>query len=475
MMDLGDTSAYDYELPPELVARTPAERRDAARLLVLEPGGPADRTFADFPALLRAGDVLVLNETRVIPARLRITRAGGGSGEVLLLRPADRDAFAFEAREWFALVRPGRRLRPGARIDAGGAGATILEAADDGVRRLRFDDGVDVGALLERSGEVPLPPYVGPGDAGRAARYQTVFARVPGSVAAPTASLHFTPEILAAIAAAGVEIVRLTLDVGIGTFRPMHEGPVAAHRMHAERFAIPEATAAAVMGAKRDGRRVVAAGTTVVRALEGAAQADGIVRPGAAETRLFIRAGFEFRIVDALLTNFHLPRSTLLVLVAAFAGYEPIRGAYRTAIERRYRFFSFGDAMFAERARGQANRARMPDTPILEISRLEEIFEDDTTGIADLLEAAMKTGMTHLQVLHDAIGRSAIDDVMRASHAIKGSTANIGGNEVAAVAGRIETAARAGTWTGIAEDATELDQAYERLQDAVRTYRAEIS
>jgi S-adenosylmethionine:tRNA ribosyltransferase-isomerase len=319
---------------------------------VLDTDPPRDATFAEFPSLLRAGDVLVLNETRVIPARLRARRHGGGSAEVLLLRPADRDAFAFESRAWLALVRPSKRLPPGTRLALGDdAVVTIGETADDGQRIVRFDEGVDLAALLDRAGEVPLPPYVGAGDAARADRYQTVFARVPGSVAAPTASLHFTPEVLAAIEARGVEIVRLTLDVGIGTFRPMREGPVAAHQMHGERFAIPPETAAAVMRAKAEGRRVVAAGTTVVRALEGAAVDDGIVRPGGRETTLFITPGFRFRIVDALLTNFHLPKSTLLVLVAAFAGYARMRSAYAVAIEREYRFFSFGDAMFAERAK----------------------------------------------------------------------------------------------------------------------------
>jgi S-adenosylmethionine:tRNA ribosyltransferase-isomerase len=293
--------------------------------------------------------VLVLNETRVIPARLRFTRASGGAGEVLLLRPADRDAFAFEARAWYALVRPARRLPPGTRLEFAGAGATLESVAADGRRIVRFDDGVDLASLLERTGEVPLPPYVGAGDALRAARYQTVFARVPGSVAAPTASLHFTEAVLAAIAVRGVEIVRLSLDVGIGTFRPMRAGPIATHQMHGERYAIPAATAAAVNAARAQGRRVVAAGTTVVRALEGSALADGIVHPGSAETDLFITPGFRFRVVDALLTNFHLPQSTLLVLVAAFIGYERMRTAYDAAIARDYRFFSFGDAMFAER------------------------------------------------------------------------------------------------------------------------------
>ena len=348
--DLTATAAYAYDLPDELIARVPAAQRDEARLLVLEPG-PAlrDATFAAFPGLLRAGDVLVLNETRVIAARLRGLRAGGGSAEILLLRPAGGATFGFDAAEWEALVRPGRRLHAGARLTFPGAAATIAEDGPEGLRRLRFDPGVDVRDLLERAAEAPLPPYVGPGDAARAARYQTVFARVPGSVAAPTASLHFTESILATVAARGVEVVRLTLDVGIGTFRPIRETAVAAHTMHAERYAIPADAAAAVMRARAQGRRVVAGGTTVLRALEGAAEADGIVRGGSGETRLFVTPGFRFRIVDALLTNFHLPCSTLLVLVAAFAGYERVRAAYAHAIAARYRFFSFGDAMFAER------------------------------------------------------------------------------------------------------------------------------
>jgi S-adenosylmethionine:tRNA ribosyltransferase-isomerase len=307
--------------------------------------------------------VLVLNETRVIPARLRFRRTTGGSGEVLLLRPADRDAFAFDARAWYALVRPSRRLPPGTRIDVDGAGAIVEAVADDGRRVVRFDDDVDLADLLERAGELPLPPYVGAGDGVRAARYQTVFARVPGSVAAPTASLHFTEAVLAAIEERGVEIVRLTLDVGIGTFRPMRPGPLAAHVMHGERYAIPEATAAAIARAQNDGRRIVAAGTTVVRALEGSAVQDGVVRAGAAETRLFITPGFRFRVVDALLTNFHLPQSTLLVLVTAFIGHERMRNAYAAAIARDYRFFSFGDAMFAERNDSKPKESHVWSTP----------------------------------------------------------------------------------------------------------------
>ncbi len=315
-------------------------------------GSLEHRTFASFPELLRAGDVLVLNETRVVRARLRARREGGGDAELLLLRPRERAAFDPSAREWLALVRPGRKLRAGARLEAGGAGATIVGVLPDGPRIVRFDDGVDVGALLDRQGEVPLPPYVGrrDDDAERAERYQTVFARVPGSVAAPTASLHFTPEVLRAVEARGVRIVPLVLDVGIGTFRPMAGATIDEHVMHAERYAIPEETAAAIAAARREGRRVVAAGTTVLRALEGAAlDAAGDVPAGEGETGLFVTPGFRFRVVDALLTNFHLPRSTLLVLVSAFAGFANVRSAYRAAVAEHYRFFSFGDAMFVER------------------------------------------------------------------------------------------------------------------------------
>jgi S-adenosylmethionine:tRNA ribosyltransferase-isomerase len=359
-----DVAAYDYALPEELIAHEPAERREAARLLVVGPGEAlAHRTFADFPSLLRAGDVLVLNETRVVRARLRGVREPGRDGgaargiELLLLRPRAQAAFDPSAREWLALVRPGRKLRTGARMRFGDAGATVAEILPDGPRVVRFDDGVDVGVLLESHGEVPLPPYVGlrpperdERDDPRAARYQTVFARVPGSVAAPTASLHFTTTILDALRARGVILAPLVLDVGIGTFRPMSGTTIDEHVMHAERYAIPGETADALAAARRERRRVIAAGTTVLRALEGAALADGTVRAGEGETALFVTPGFRFRVVDALLTNFHLPRSTLLVLVSAFAGYARVRDAYRAAIEERYRFFSFGDAMFVERS-----------------------------------------------------------------------------------------------------------------------------
>lgn len=313
-------------------------------------GAISHRRFTDFPALLRAGDVLVLNETRVVRARLRGRRIpGGGAAEVLLVHPAGGERYDPAATRWLALVRPGRRLREGARIEIGGdAVATIAGTAPGGARIVQFESALSVGELLERHGEVPLPPYIGEAGRPHAARYQTIFARAPGSVAAPTASLHFTDEVFAEVRKRGVEIVRLTLDVGLGTFRPIASGTIDEHSMHREHYEIPPATAAAIERALREGRRVVAAGTTVLRALEAAAQAGGHVRAGSAATCLYITPGFRFRVVSALLTNFHLPRSTLLVLLSAFAGYEAVRASYREAIRSGYRFFSFGDAMFVE-------------------------------------------------------------------------------------------------------------------------------
>jgi len=310
-----------------------------------------DRRFTDFPALLGPRDVLVVNETRVIRARLRGRRSpSGGSVELLLLRPVDA-GFTFSARRWFALLRPARRLTPGSVIELpDGARATVVDVLPDGPRIVAIDVDEPLESYLERHGEIPLPPYVGPGRPERAAHYQTVFARVPGSVAAPTASLHFTPAILTAIRDRGVTIAPLVLDVGIGTFRPIAAPTIDEHVMHAERYVIPPETVAAIATARARGGRIVAAGTTVLRALEGAA-VDGPLRAGAGETRLYVTPGFAFTTVDALLTNFHLPKSTLLVLVSAFAGYDRIMNAYAEAIARGYRFFSFGDAMFVERNR----------------------------------------------------------------------------------------------------------------------------
>jgi S-adenosylmethionine:tRNA ribosyltransferase-isomerase len=346
------TTTYRYALPEERIAKTPAEPRDAARLLVLTDDARfEDRVFTDFPSFLRAGDLLVLNETQVIRARLRATRErSGGAVELLLLRPADRDRFDLSARRWRALVKPGRRLREGALIRFGELGtAQVTAVGADGVRELLFDLRVPLEKVLETYGEMPLPPYVGSGDEVRAARYQTVFARVPGSVAAPTASLHFSQAVLDAIAQRGVIIVPVTLDVGLGTFKPIETERIDDHVMHAERYAISAQTAAAINAAKREGRRVVAAGTTVVRTLEAAAQGDGEIVAQEGETSIFITPGFTFRVVDALLTNFHLPASTLLTLVSAFAGFERTKAAYRHAIDAGYRFYSFGDAMFMER------------------------------------------------------------------------------------------------------------------------------
>jgi len=349
--DLGSVAAYDYELPPGLIAKTPADPPDASRLLVLRvAGGLEHRVFSDLPALLGPSDVLAFNETRVIRARLRGTRESGGAAEILLLRPLDRPRYAADARLWSALVRPGRKLRAGARVRFGDDATCTVEAVlPDGTRALAFDLRVPLEELLERHGEMPLPPYVGSGDEARAARYQTAFARVPGSVAAPTASLHFTPRVLAALHARGVELVPLVLDVGYGTFKPMERERLDEHVMHAERYSISESSARALEAARAAGRRIVAAGTTTARALESAALEDGTVRAGEAETALFVTPGFDFRVTGALLTNFHLPHSTLVVMVSAFAGYDRIQAAYAAAIAERYRFYSFGDAMFVER------------------------------------------------------------------------------------------------------------------------------
>ncbi len=319
--------------------------------MVLRSDGRIEhRRFAEFAEILTPGDVLAINETAVIRARLNGRRSpGGGAAEVLLLRPLDRPRYDPTARRWQALVRPGRRLRKGDRIEFGFDGtAEIVAVAPDGIREIELDLRVPLEVLLENHGEMPLPRYVGPGDERRAARYQTIFARLPGSVAAPTASLHFTPRIVESLRARDVTLAPLRLDVGYATFKPIESELLAEHVMHAETYAIPAATADVLNEAKSRGRRIVAAGTTTLRALESAASLEGRVAAGEAETTLFIRPGFRFRVADLLLTNFHLPGSTLLVLVAAFAGYERIAAAYANAIEEGYRFYSFGDAMLIE-------------------------------------------------------------------------------------------------------------------------------
>lgn len=347
-------SDFDFALPQELIAQRPAERRDASRLLVLRcaRGSIEHRMFADLPELLEPGDLLVLNDARVVPARLLGRKAGtGGKVELLLVRPAaDEGAAAALERDvsalrWVCLGQASKGLKPGARVELeADLHAEVLESRGGGELLVRFSG--PQGSLLEaidRAGRLPLPPYIErPPEAGDADRYQTVYARSPGSVAAPTAGLHFTPEVFERLRARGVQRAELTLDVGPGTFLPVRTEDLASHQMHPERFHVPKATAAAVDAAPR----VVAAGTTVVRTLEAATDPDtSLLREGPGETRLFITPGFTFRQVDVLLTNFHLPRSTLLMLVSALAGRERVLEAYREAVERRYRFFSYGDAM----------------------------------------------------------------------------------------------------------------------------------
>lgn len=330
-----DTSAFDYELPPERIAQQPLAQRDAARLLV-DRGPqrpPEDARVHDLPELLEPGDLLVVNTTRVLPARLQLRKATGGAAEVLLLEPRGAD-------RWEALVRPGRRLPAGTVLESD-SGAVRVEVQDDlgdGVRLVAVESltgDADVLAALDKAGQVPLPPYIDH-DLDDPERYQTVYAERPGSVAAPTAGLHLTGELLARCAARGVEVATVDLAVGLATFRPIAAEKVEHHVMHAERYAVPEET----MRRAEAARRVVAVGTTVVRALESAA-ATGELQ---GRTELFIHGDHEFRVVDRLLTNFHLPRSSLLVMIDAFIGAR-WRDLYGTAIQRDYRFLSFGDAM----------------------------------------------------------------------------------------------------------------------------------
>jgi len=342
------TRDFDYDLPEGAIADRPAPRGES-RLLVVDREGPErHRRVRDLPALLQAGDLAILNDTRVIPARLYGRRLGepGGEIELLLIEKTGE-------REWEALGKPGRRLRPGTALAfEGGLGAEVLARAEDGRLRLRFSEAVE--PRLEAIGHVPLPPYIKrPDEAADRERYQTVFARHPGAIAAPTAGLHLSEEILAGLAAAGVEVAYVTLHVGIGTFKPVTAELVHEHRMDAERYTVPEQTAAAWARARARGGRVLAMGTTVVRTLESAALAGGSggeVRAGSGRTELFIIPGFPFQAVDLLLTNFHLPRSTLLMLVSAFVGSRKRALAiYRDAIAEGYRFYSYGDAMLAER------------------------------------------------------------------------------------------------------------------------------
>ncbi|CAN5731018.1 tRNA preQ1(34) S-adenosylmethionine ribosyltransferase-isomerase QueA [soil metagenome] len=354
--DLTRASTYDYHLPPELVARYPAERRDGSRLLVVpsEPGAGAGRTlehrsFPDLLDYLAPGDLLVLNESRVLPVRLLGHKPTGAACEVFLLRPVGGpDGTGEDLLRWEALVRPGSKLKPGRRVvvAAGELEVVIEDALPDGGRIVRLETPLGADAALERYGRIPLPPYLERDEEPEdRERYQTVFARVPGSVAAPTAGLHFTPELLARISGAGVKVTRVTLHVGPGTFRPVEADRVEDHVMHAERWEVPPEAADAVARTQARGGRVWAVGTTVVRTLESAAATDGTIPAGSGETRLFLHPGVPIRVVDGLVTNFHLPRSTLLMLVAAMAGYERTMEAYAQAVAEAYRFYSYGDAM----------------------------------------------------------------------------------------------------------------------------------
>lgn len=347
-------SDFDFHLPEELIAQQPLADRAASRMLTLDrhSGEFADRTFTDLPGLLRPGDLLVLNNTRVIPARLFGRRSGlhtqanhQATGRVQIMLTEQLSPW-----EWRVLARPGRKVLTGEVIRfSDELEAEVIAHGEFGERTLRFTPVEDFYAALDRTGHIPLPPYIHREDSREdRERYQTVFSAQPGSVAAPTAGLHFTPEVLAALHARGVQTAYVTLHVGLGTFQPVRVERVEEIHLHRERYTLPVETAEAINTALGEGRRVIAVGTTTVRTLEHCArQADGApLTPHSGDTSIFISPGFQFRVISGLLTNFHLPQSTLLMLVSAFAGRDPVLAAYRHAVEARYRFFSYGDCMF---------------------------------------------------------------------------------------------------------------------------------
>ncbi len=339
----GDLTAdYDFALPPARIAQQPIESRDASRLMVVDRERQTieHRRFSDLADLIPPGDVLVVNRTRVMRARLLGRRASGAPAELLLLKPLGDGRYE-------AMVSPGGKLKPGRRVEiAPGFQAEILEVTERRTRIVRLESDLSLDEAIERYGHVPLPPYIHRADASEdAERYQTVFARERGSVAAPTAGLHFTPELLDRLAARGVIRAEVLLHVGAGTFKPVEVDDPAKHVMHEEWYSVSADAARAIAIARAAGRHVWAVGTTSVRTLETVANDDGTIRPGEGETRIFIRPPHRFLVVDRLITNFHLPRSTLIMLVAAFAGYELTMRAYREAVEAGYRFYSYGDAM----------------------------------------------------------------------------------------------------------------------------------
>ncbi len=336
------TSDFDYYLPEELIAQTPAEPRDSSRLLVFdrETGDVTHSRFSNIEDFLLPGDLLVLNETKVIPARLFGTKRGGSTPfEFLLLK-------RLSLSEWEVIMKPGKRLNTGGYVDfAPGLSARLVEKLSDGVCRVEFEYEGVFERLLEQYGNTPLPPYITE-KLEDASRYQTVYAKTDGSAAAPTAGLHFTPELLQSLEEDGIGAARILLHVGLGTFRPMKEERVEDHIMHSEYYEVSAEAAELINTAKKEGRRVIAVGTTAVRTLESAADIFGKLREGSGETDIFIYPGYKFKAIDAMITNFHLPKSTLLMLVSAFAGRDETLALYKKAVEEQYRFFSFGDAMF---------------------------------------------------------------------------------------------------------------------------------
>jgi S-adenosylmethionine:tRNA ribosyltransferase-isomerase len=333
-------SDFDFNLPEDIIAQTPAEDRERSRLLVLDrrTGAVSHRIFSDVETLLVPGDLLVLNDTKVFPCRIPAKKAGGGKAEIFLLEEKGMNL-------WNALVRGGIDAGKRASV-ASGIEVEVVGEAGEGIKLVRFLGVPDIRARLDELGKTPLPPYIKREPVSRdLERYQTVYARREGAVAAPTAGLHFTPSLLQKLRDRGVETAMITLHVGPGTFQPVREANISEHRMHPERFTIPADAAERINRARSEGRRIVAVGTTSVRTLETPAQADGTVHAGEGSSELFIYPGYRFRAVDGMITNFHLPKSTLLMLVSAFAGRENVLNAYRTAIGQQYRFYSYGDAM----------------------------------------------------------------------------------------------------------------------------------